>query len=332
MKGRPFAEFAVASLVGLSPAWHVAPAPGRVPNTRFSSRGAGGQSANSMMTGGPVTNGLQVLIEAQRAPIPEDQPIAIVFRVTNLGTQNFDFGWCRSSWQPNFTVAVTTDRGEPVPRSGSGLGMASFTGGRIGPRRQHVEIGDLRERYPLGAGKYYVTAIENFARGDAPPLQAVSNTIDITVVPAREISAASGLSLTCGVQSVLDPTGYADASLMLTNSGVLDIESEKWEQPWFHDVTIEVRTLSGDRAPRKRDSDGQEVPFEKNGWGLYTHRNASSGPLQPGEALDGQLLLYRLYQLDPGTAYTLAARVTLETPAGPVQIVSNTGTFVIRAR
>jgi hypothetical protein len=75
-----------------------------------------GQFAAGRGGGGPATNGLRVFIEAQRAPIPEDQPLAIVFHVINVGTTDLDFGWCRSSWQPNFTVAVTTDRGEAVLR------------------------------------------------------------------------------------------------------------------------------------------------------------------------------------------------------------------------
>ena len=95
---------------------------------------------------------------------------------------------------------------------------------------------------------------------------------------------------------------------------------------------LHFRTLSGDPVPRKRDADGQEVPFEKNGWGLYTHRYASSGPLPPGDVLSGHLLLYRLYQVDPGAAYTLTTRVTLQTSDGQMEIVSDTVTFVIRAK
>jgi hypothetical protein len=334
MSEKILTNLAFAGLIALSPAL----SSGRISsNARLWSQGAArqaGQAAARLGRGGPVTNGLQVFIEAQRAPIPEDQPIRIVFHVANLGAANFDFASCGPPWEADFLLQVTTDRGESVSRSGPELGGVSCMSGRLRPGEEHVEVGDIRDQYALGPGKFFVTAVENYQRGNDPPLQAVSNTIEITVIPARErASSPGGLRLTCGAQSVFDPTGYVDAGLTLTNSGDLDIDiqSEKWERPWFHDVTVDIRTLSGDPVPRKRDADGREVPFEKNGWGLYTHRNASSGPLRPGDVLTGQLWLCTLYQLKPGTAYTVTTRVTLQTSAGPVELVSNTAAFVIRA-
>jgi len=142
------------------------------PKTAFPSQAVASQlskTATNQSRGGPVTNGLQVFIEAQRAPIPEGQPIAIVFHVTNLGAVDFDFGWCRSAWEADFLVAVTTDRGEPVSRSGPGLGVVSCMSNRISPGEELVEIGNIRSQYALRPGNYYVTATENFERGDGPP-------------------------------------------------------------------------------------------------------------------------------------------------------------------
>ena len=302
------------------------------PKTAFPSQAVASQlskTATNQSRGGPVTNGLQVFIEAQRAPIPEGQPIAIVFHVTNLGAVDFDFGWCRSAWEADFLVAVTTDRGEPVSRSGPGLGVVSCMSNRISPGEELVEIGNIRSQYALRPGNYYVTATENFERGDGPPLQATSNTIEITVIPPSEDASSRPLRLVCGVQSIFDPPGYAAEGLRLTNSGDRDIDilSGKQGQPWFHDVSLDLRTLSGSPVPRKRDLEGQEISFEKEGWGLYTHRYVSSGSLRPAEYLDGELLFYRLYQLSPGTAYTLTTQVTLQTSDGPMEVVSNTVTF-----
>jgi hypothetical protein len=307
---------------------------GSFSNAPFSSQAAPrqmGQASTSQTGGGPVTNGLQAIIEAQRAPIPEDQPLAIVFRVTNLGEQNFDFGWCRNSWQPNFTVAVTTDRGEPISGSGPGLGMASFTGGRIGPGRQHVEVGDLREQYPLGPGKYYVTAIENFERADGPPIQAPSNTIEITVGPAIK-GSMSDLRLSFGqAQWVFDPADLVKEGLRLTNSGDHDIDIGAQEgQPWFHNVTLEFTTVAGDTVPTGGGDGGQELSLEKDGWG--PHRSVLSGPLRLGDFLDADVMVSKLYKLTPGTAYTLVAHQRLYTSDGPMELVSNIVTFAIRAR
>ena len=332
MKGSPFTKLVIVVLAALSPAL----AFGRFSsNTPFPVQvdGSRAERQSTMQDrGGPVTNGLQVFIEGQRAPIPEDQPIAIVFRVTNLTARNFDFGWCRSSWQPNFTVAVTTERGEPLSKTGAGEGMLSFTGGRIGPGQEHVEIGDLREQYELVRGRYYVTAIENFDRGDNPPLPAPSNTIEITVSPASRGSSAKAPRLVFGqAQWVFDPPGDIEQGLRLTNLADSDVQVASGQgQPWFHDVTLDFRTLSGEPVPLRRGADGQELSLEKDGWG--PHRSVIAGPLQPGDYLYADVLLSRLYRLRPGTAYTLTARMTLQTSDGPVEAVSNTVTFVIKAR
>jgi hypothetical protein len=156
MRASFLTNVATVALIALSPGV------GPVRNTPLSARADGprlGQAAKSRSRGGLVTNGLEVFIEAQRAPIQEDQPIAIVFHVTNVRSANFDFGWCRSSWEPNFRVAITTDRGQSISRSGPGLGMESNMGGRIRPGQEHVEVGDLRDEYALRPGEYYVTAV-----------------------------------------------------------------------------------------------------------------------------------------------------------------------------
>ncbi|HUK90000.1 MAG TPA: hypothetical protein VLZ81_06335, partial [Blastocatellia bacterium] len=187
--------------------------------------------------------------------------------------------------------------------------------------------------YPLGPGRYYVTAVENYRRrDDGPPLQAPSNTIEITVVKARKDSTA-GLRLLTGTRPVFDRPEEVDEDMRLTNTGDRDIEiSSDGGQPWFHDVTLDFKTLSGEPVPRKHDTSGREAPFEKEVWGLYSHRQAGPGPFRPGDHLDGGILLYKVYDLTPGAAYTLAAHVTLQTSDGPVELVSNTVTFVIRAK
>jgi hypothetical protein len=293
-----------------------------------------GQLVAGRGRGGPATNGLRVFIQAQRAPIPEDQPIAIVFHVTNVGAVNFDFGWCRNSWQPNFDVHVTTDRGKPVSKSTTQFGGTSGTSGRISRGEEHVEVGDLKDQYTLRPGKYYLTAIATLENGDGSgPLQAPSNAIKIAVIPASKDSP-TGLRLSFGqAQWVFDTPAYVAEGLMLTGPGDHEIEipSEKQGRDWFHDVTLDFRTLSGDPVPLMRGADGQELSLEKDGWGRHTFRYASSGPLRPGEYLDVQVLLSKVYKLRPRTAYTLIARLSLETSDGRVELVSNIVTFVIKA-
>jgi hypothetical protein len=290
-----------------------------------------GQFAAGRGGGGPATNGLRVFIEAQRAPIPEDQPITIVFHVTNVGKVNFDFGWCRNSWQPNFDVQVTTDRGKPVSRSSAEFGGTSGTSGRIIPGEEHVEVGDLKDQYALRPGKYYLTAVATVENRDGSgPIQAPSNAIKIAVIPASK-GSTTGLRLSFGqAQWVFDPPGYVKEGLRLTNSGDHNLEVASTPgQPWYHDVSLDFRTLSGDLAPLNRDADGQEVSLEKDGWG--PHRSVITGPLHSGDYLDADVLIDRLYKLSPGTAYTLTAHLTLQTSDGPVDLVSNIVTFVIKA-
>jgi hypothetical protein len=331
MKARPFTSLAITVLMPLSTALGL----GRfLCDSSFSGRAAShemGQLVAGHARGGPVTNGLQLFIAAQRAPIPEDQPLAIVFHVTNVGTTDLDFGWCRSSWQPNFTVAVTTDRGEAVLRRKPDPAVGSYMGWRIAPGGEKVEVGDLRDEYALRPGKYYVTATESYQRGDDPQPHATSNTIKVMVISAPKGSTAR-LRLATGIRSVFDRPEEVDESIRLTNQGdrVVEISSEEG-QLWFHDVRLDFRTLSGELVLRKRDADGREVPFEKDAWGLYGHGPAAPGPLQPGDYLDGGILIYKAYDLTSGTAYTLVTHVTLQTSDGPMELVSNTVTFALTA-
>jgi hypothetical protein len=337
MRGKPFTKFAPALLALLSPAYHAVPALGRFSNAPVLSPAAiqqAGWAANSPGRGGPVTNGLRMFIEAQHAPFPQDQPIDVVFHVTNVGVVDFDFSWCRSTWEYNFRVDVATDRGDPVVRTERQFGIVSYTSGGIGPGEEHVEIGDIRDQYALGPGKYYLTATAGFA---VPPdgsswVHAVSNTIEITVAPAREKGSTDALKL--GIlqgQWVYGPPDAVTRGLRLSNSGDHDIQvASKQEQAWFHDVTLDLRTLAGEPVPRKRGADGHELLLDKDGAGPYD-RHAFSRPIWPGANLDANLSLYAIYNLTPGTAYTLTAHLTLQTSGGPIELTSNTVTFAIKA-
>jgi hypothetical protein len=110
----------------------------------------------------------------------------------------------------------------------------------------------------------------------------------------------------------------------------MEITSEQ-RQAWFHGVTLDFRTLSGDAVPAKQDTDGHELVFEKAGWGPHIYRDISSGSIEPGANLDAPaLLLLKVYELHPGTSYTLTAHLTLETSDGPLELVSDTVTIAIK--
>jgi hypothetical protein len=326
---RRLAVFAIGIMVGIPPILAFsADSPVGLPNV-----GRAVWFGQGAREGGPITEGFQVFIEAQRDAFVEGDPISVVFRVKNIDVPIAEFGWS-PFYDTAFKVDVTTPSGVPmperelVPRGYSGAsGSVPLKAGE-----GHAEVGDINDHYSLSPGTYILRARLWINNPGGKLEWAPSNPLQITVVaPAEQPPAIAGLHLSFRNKPREYPLNMrVHETIRLANSSGQQIPVV-WDRgkTGFHGLTLEVKTLSGVPVPRKTDADGREIPFEEDSRNPNDSPTFFDGPIEAGQTLERTIDLLNYYDLAIGTAYTVRARLALITPTGPVELVSAPDTIVL---